>query len=235
MTHAACHLLVSAWASDFADFIPVTATQVTGIRPVRNKCAAPVPLRTQGRCDPFARGFEPSPDTCFASTARVTHRLAAGSTNPRRRVTVALFTRTAPAPVPESWTPEGTRVSQRYRALEGATVLVYTADADLEAIGAASVGDQTPGDRPGDKNSAVLSQSAPEVVIALEGRDSAVEADPSLVWTGRCGVTRPGPCERTGVLTAARRIRTGLRTCCPGIPSPGPGCGPCGGIGRPSP
>ncbi|MGW5431578.1 recombinase family protein [Streptomyces sp. NPDC004059] len=36
-------------------------------------------------------------------------------------------------------------------------------------------------------------------------------------------------------LTAARRLRTGLRTCCPGTPSPGPGCGPCGGIGRPSP
>ncbi|MFJ3198551.1 hypothetical protein ACIPJQ_38670 [Streptomyces griseoviridis] len=39
-----------------------------------------------------------------------------------------LFTRTAPAP--ETWTPEGTFVSQRYRALEGATVLVYTADTD---------------------------------------------------------------------------------------------------------
>lgn len=38
-----------------------------------------------------------------------------------------LFTR--PAPAPETWTPEGTLVSQRYRALEGATVLVYTADA----------------------------------------------------------------------------------------------------------
>ncbi|MFD7135179.1 hypothetical protein [Streptomyces sp. NPDC059894] len=37
-----------------------------------------------------------------------------------------LFTRTAPAP--ETWTPEGTVVSQRYRALEGATVLVFTAD-----------------------------------------------------------------------------------------------------------
>ncbi|WP_329304591.1 hypothetical protein [Streptomyces anulatus] len=46
----------------------------------------------------------------------------------------SLFTRPAPAlpPVdaPETWTPEGTLVSQRYRALEGATVLVYTADAD---------------------------------------------------------------------------------------------------------
>ncbi|MEW9513851.1 hypothetical protein [Streptomyces bacillaris] len=47
---------------------------------------------------------------------------------------MALFTRTAPAPAlvpaPETWTPEGTLVSQRYRALEGATVLAYTADAD---------------------------------------------------------------------------------------------------------
>ncbi|MFE4258230.1 hypothetical protein [Streptomyces sp. NPDC056883] len=39
-----------------------------------------------------------------------------------------LFTRSAPAP--ETWTPEGTLVSQRFRALEGATVLVYTADTD---------------------------------------------------------------------------------------------------------
>ncbi|MEV6841381.1 hypothetical protein AB0N17_44190 [Streptomyces sp. NPDC051133] len=43
---------------------------------------------------------------------------------------MALFTRTAPVVVPETWTPEGTIVSQRYRALEGATVLVYTADTD---------------------------------------------------------------------------------------------------------
>lgn len=49
---------------------------------------------------------------------------------------MALFTRTAPAlapvpvPAPETWTPEGALVSQRYRALEGATVLVYTAVAD---------------------------------------------------------------------------------------------------------
>ncbi|MET9646168.1 hypothetical protein [Streptomyces syringium] len=43
---------------------------------------------------------------------------------------MALFTRPAPAVMPETWTPEGTLVSQRYRALEGATVLVYTAAAD---------------------------------------------------------------------------------------------------------
>ncbi|MFD3565443.1 hypothetical protein ACFWVU_38135 [Streptomyces sp. NPDC058686] len=41
-----------------------------------------------------------------------------------------LFTRPAPVAIPETWTPEGTVVSQRYRALEGATVLVYTADPD---------------------------------------------------------------------------------------------------------
>ncbi|MEV7657920.1 hypothetical protein AB0O39_27600 [Streptomyces anulatus] len=52
---------------------------------------------------------------------------------------MALFTRThpvpasAPVPAPETWTPEGTLVSQRYRALEDATVLVYTADADRGA------------------------------------------------------------------------------------------------------
>ncbi|GAA5032602.1 hypothetical protein GCM10023335_75290 [Streptomyces siamensis] len=37
------------------------------------------------------------------------------------------------------------------------------------------------------------------------------------------------------VLPAARRIRRSLRTDCPGTSSRGPGCGPCGGIGRPSP
>ncbi|GGP90174.1 hypothetical protein [Streptomyces melanogenes] len=41
---------------------------------------------------------------------------------------MALFTHTAPAP--ETWTPQGTLVCQRFRALEGATVLVYTADSD---------------------------------------------------------------------------------------------------------
>jgi hypothetical protein len=47
---------------------------------------------------------------------------------------VLLFTRTAPAPTPETWTPEGTIVSQRYRALEGATVLLYSADADRGVV-----------------------------------------------------------------------------------------------------
>lgn len=36
-----------------------------------------LPLRTQGRCDPCDKGYEPSPDTYFAPTAPVTHRLAA--------------------------------------------------------------------------------------------------------------------------------------------------------------
>jgi hypothetical protein len=46
-----------------------------GIRHLRNKCTPPIPLRTQGCCDPCARGYEPSPDTYFTSTAG--HRLAA--------------------------------------------------------------------------------------------------------------------------------------------------------------
>ncbi|MFG2637929.1 RRQRL motif-containing zinc-binding protein [Streptomyces sp. NPDC048362] len=36
-----------------------------------------LPLRTQGCCDPCARGYEPSPDTYLPSTAPVVHRLAA--------------------------------------------------------------------------------------------------------------------------------------------------------------
>ncbi|MFF8646500.1 hypothetical protein [Streptomyces sp. NPDC015345] len=47
---------------------------------------------------------------------------------------MALFTHPTSAPAPvlvaETWTPEGTLVSQRYWALEGAIVLVYIADAD---------------------------------------------------------------------------------------------------------
>ncbi|MFF9691049.1 hypothetical protein [Streptomyces sp. NPDC014623] len=48
-----------------------------GIQQLKNKCSAPVPLRTVGCCDPCARGYEPSPDTYFVSTAPVIHRLAA--------------------------------------------------------------------------------------------------------------------------------------------------------------
>ncbi|MEU3774229.1 RRQRL motif-containing zinc-binding protein [Streptomyces sp. NPDC032472] len=36
-----------------------------------------LPLRTQGCCDPCHRGYEPSPDTYFTTTAPVPHRLAA--------------------------------------------------------------------------------------------------------------------------------------------------------------
>ncbi|MEE6269158.1 hypothetical protein V2E29_26420 [Streptomyces diastatochromogenes] len=50
----------------------------------------------------------------------------------------ALFSRTAPAdpqlvpePGPETWTPEGVIVSQRFLGLAGAVTLVYTADAGV--------------------------------------------------------------------------------------------------------
>ncbi|MFD3779761.1 RRQRL motif-containing zinc-binding protein [Streptomyces sp. NPDC058612] len=36
-----------------------------------------LPLRTQGRCDPCARGYEPSPDTYVTTLATAVHRLAA--------------------------------------------------------------------------------------------------------------------------------------------------------------
>ncbi|TXJ83332.1 hypothetical protein E2C11_07640 [Streptomyces lavendulae] len=36
-----------------------------------------LPPRTQGCCDPCARGYEPGPDTYMVSTALVVHRLAA--------------------------------------------------------------------------------------------------------------------------------------------------------------
>ncbi|WP_326615344.1 hypothetical protein OG949_41285 (plasmid) [Streptomyces scopuliridis] len=41
-----------------------------------------------------------------------------------------LFARRPDVQDPATWTPPGTTVVQRYRALEGATILVYTADGD---------------------------------------------------------------------------------------------------------
>ncbi|MEV0604549.1 hypothetical protein AB0I82_35355 [Streptomyces sp. NPDC050315] len=47
---------------------------------------------------------------------------------------LGLFPRRFVASDPVTWTPEGTIVTQRYRALEGATVVVYTADADRSTL-----------------------------------------------------------------------------------------------------
>ncbi|MEU2149653.1 hypothetical protein ABZ741_35850, partial [Streptomyces globisporus] len=48
-----------------------------GIQQLKNKCSAPVPLRTVGSCDPFAQGYEPTPGTYVLSPMPVAHRLAA--------------------------------------------------------------------------------------------------------------------------------------------------------------
>ncbi|MFF4534096.1 hypothetical protein ACFY1P_33105 [Streptomyces sp. NPDC001407] len=45
-------------------------------------------------------------------------------------MSLSLFTRRPDVLDPAIWTPPGTTVVQRYRAVEGATVLVYTADGD---------------------------------------------------------------------------------------------------------
>jgi len=51
----------------------------------------------------------------------------------------ALFTRSTTAS-PETWTPEGTRVSQRYRALEGSIVVYTDADRGTAYYAAACLG-----------------------------------------------------------------------------------------------
>ncbi|MFF7098341.1 RRQRL motif-containing zinc-binding protein [Streptomyces rubradiris] len=63
--------LAQEWALDRAMAARSTCPQC------RRRYYFCLPLRTQGCCDPCARGYEPSPDTYLASTAPVTHRLAA--------------------------------------------------------------------------------------------------------------------------------------------------------------
>ena len=62
---------------------------------------------------------------------------------------------------------------------------------DIEAVGAAAVGDHAPGDRPGREDAAVRGEYPPEVVVALEGRDDTVgNADPAGGRSGRDQVGR---------------------------------------------
>ncbi len=61
-------------AAEFSERSPAV-TVAAGIRQPRNRCSAPVPLRTQGCCDPCHKGHEPSPDTYITPPAK--HLLAA--------------------------------------------------------------------------------------------------------------------------------------------------------------
>ncbi|MEU1203296.1 DUF6207 family protein [Streptomyces sp. NPDC005813] len=70
--------------------------------------------------------------------------------------------------------------------------------------------------------SAILDAHVAEPSLAVV---EIAAADDATVFTLQMRANR--------VLAAARRIRTSLRTCCPGTPSPGPGCGPCGGSDPP--
>ncbi|MCX4524004.1 hypothetical protein OHA69_41170 [Streptomyces anulatus] len=128
---------------------------------------------------------------------------------------MALFTRTAPAPtpapvpvpVPETWTPEGTLVSQRYRALEGAIVLVYTADADrgtayyaAACLGCTFRADQNAGHNPMSEaeaakvanEHATVCRAMPRGVPARPEDPEAVELVRSRLWRHRYG-TSPHP------------------------------------------
>ncbi|MFH9298841.1 hypothetical protein [Streptomyces sp. NPDC017520] len=128
---------------------------------------------------------------------------------------MALFARTAPAPAPasvpasgpETWTPEGTIVSQRYRALEGATVLVYTADADrgtahyaTACLGCTYRADQNAGNNLTSEAEAALAANAhasacramPRGVPSRPEDPEAVELIRSRLWRHRYG-TNPHP------------------------------------------
>ncbi|MEU4181476.1 hypothetical protein [Streptomyces sp. NPDC026589] len=121
---------------------------------------------------------------------------------------MALFTRTHPVPVsapvpgPETWTPEGTLVSQRYRALEGATVLVYTADADrgtayyaAVCLGCTYRADQNAGHNPMSEaeaakvanEHATVCRAMPRGVPARPEDPEAVELVRSRLWRHRYG------------------------------------------------
>ncbi|MGJ5899260.1 hypothetical protein ACSCBZ_46085 [Streptomyces niveiscabiei] len=118
-----------------------------------------------------------------------------------------LFTRTAPAPAPETWTPEGTVVSQRYRALEGATVLVYTAVTDrgtpryaTACLGCTHRADRnsagnvmTEAEAAGDANAhAAACRAVPRGVPARPDDTEAAKLIRTRLWARRYG-TKPHP------------------------------------------
>ena len=92
-----------------------------------------------------------------------------------------LFTRPSPAAAPETWTPEGTVVSQRYRALEGATVLVYTADTDrgTPRYGAACLGCTYRADRNASGNVMTEPDAAQARNSGSRRRSASTTASPS--------------------------------------------------------
>lgn len=117
----------------------------------------------------------------------------------------SLFAR--PAPSPESWTPQGTVVSQRYRALEGATVLVYTADADrgtthhaAACLGCTYRADQNTAHNPMSEAEAAKAANAhaaacravPRGVPARPDDTEAAELIRTRLWRHRYG-TQPHP------------------------------------------
>ncbi|MFJ3519827.1 hypothetical protein [Streptomyces sp. NPDC090131] len=113
---------------------------------------------------------------------------------------MALFTR--PAPAPDIWTPEGTLVSQRYRALEGATVLVYTADTDragtryaVACLGCTHRADRTAAGNVMKESEAALSandhaatcRAVPRGVPAPPSDTEAAKLIRTLLWARRYG------------------------------------------------
>lgn len=120
---------------------------------------------------------------------------------------MALFTRTAPAAAPETWTPEGTIVAQRYRALGGATVLVYTADADrstayyaIACLGCTDRADRNASHLPMSQTDAAqaanthaaVCRAMPCGVPAQPDDAQAVDLIRTRLWARRC-VAQPYP------------------------------------------
>jgi hypothetical protein len=65
------------WVGNLSEPVCLTPKQGVGFQASSQEYDSHGTLRSQGQCGPCTRGYEPSPDTYFASTAPVTHRLAA--------------------------------------------------------------------------------------------------------------------------------------------------------------
>ncbi|MGV4985839.1 hypothetical protein ACVB8X_07260 [Streptomyces sp. NRAIS4] len=121
---------------------------------------------------------------------------------------MSLFTRRTSVQDPATWTPPGTTVVQRYRALEGATVLVYTADGDrgTSCFAAACLGctfraTKTVAHNPMTEQDAAKTANAhaagcramPRGVPAAPDDDQAAQIVRSRLWSKRMHGGKPYP------------------------------------------
>ncbi|MGW2599973.1 hypothetical protein [Streptomyces klenkii] len=133
-----------------------------------------------------------------------TDRLA--QTKEKTAMAPNLSTHRPSEPDPETWTPEGTIVAQRYRALAGATVLVYTASGErgtsfyaAACLGCTFRAAQTPAHNPMSEQDAALAANAhaagcramPRGVPAAPDSDQAAKIVRSRLWSKRTYSDKP--------------------------------------------